>query len=255
MKKIFVIAEIGINHNGDLDLTKQLINMAVRCKCDAIKFQKRTIDLVYSKEFLDAPRGSPWGTTQREQKEGLEFGHPEYDEINQYCNEAGIPWFASAWDIPSQDFLAQYDLKYNKVASRMVENHPLLDKIAREGKHTFISTGHPEQDHIDIATTIFEQYDCPFTLLHCVMKYPCPANECNLRRIQELKERYACPVGYSSHYPGLLDKTIAMSLGAEVIETHITMDRTMYGTDQPASLEERGLYLVTRDAQKMGEML
>ncbi len=250
MGRVFVIAEIGINHNGDLGLARKLIDMAIRCGCDAVKFQKRTVGKCYTKEFLDSLRESPWGTTQREQKNGLEFGL-EYAIIDDYCR-GKIDWFASAWDIDSQLFLRQFDLKYNKVASKMVADEELLKTIAEEGKHTFISTGLNDDDVLYRALDILG--DCPFTLMHCVMKYPCPAEECNLREIQELKT-LGIPIGYSSHFPGVLDKPLAVLLGAEAIESHITLDRTMYGSDQSASLEERGLQIMVRDVRNVNILL
>jgi N-acetylneuraminate synthase len=165
---IVFIAEIGINHNGQLDLAKQLVDMAVDCGCDAVKFQKRTVEVVYAKEYLDSPRESPWGTTQRDQKNGLEFGKNEYDAIDAHCRNRGIDWFASAWDLESQAFLRQYDLKYNKIASAMIVYDALLQSVASEGKHTFISTGMCDPEHIDHAVDVFRNAGCPFELMHCV---------------------------------------------------------------------------------------
>lgn len=159
---VFITAEIGINHNGDLQLAKRLIDAAVVAGCDAVKFQKRTVNKVYTQEYLDSPRKSPWGETQRAQKEGLEFGKEEYDEIDRYCKEKGIVWYASAWDVDSQIFLRQYDLKYNKVASAMLTNDELLQEITSEGKYTFIATGMSTLDEIDHAVDIFEQAGCPY---------------------------------------------------------------------------------------------
>ena len=252
---VFIIAEIGINHNGDLNIAKQLIDIAKNCGCDAVKFQKRTIDVVYEKKMLDSPRESPWGTTQREQKEGLEFGQEEYDEIDRYCKEKDIHWFASAWDVESQLFLRQYNGKYNKVASAMLTHIPLLEAIAEEGKHTFISTGMSEYEQIDKALSIFREKNCPFTLLHCVSTYPCPDKDCNVGLIPILKEKYQCPVGYSGHEVGVLPSIVAVAMGAEVIERHITLDRAMYGSDQAASLEKRGLELLVRDCRAVKPIL
>lgn len=245
----FIIAEIGINHNGDVNIGKQLIDMAKNAGCDAVKFQKRTIDIVYTKEFLASPRQSPWGTTQREQKEGLEFGKEEYDEIDHYCKHLDIGWFASAWDLESQKFLEQYDLPYNKIASAMLTYLPLLEMVANEGKHTFISTGMSTFDQIDKAVEIFQKAGCPYTLMHCISTYPCADEDCNMRVIRVLKERYNCSVGYSSHDVGLLPSLVAVVLGAEAIEKHITLDRAMYGSDQAASMEKRGLELVVRECK------
>jgi len=237
-----VIAEIGINHNGDLDLAKKLIDLAKLCDSDVVKFQKRTIDIVYSQDVLDSLRESPWGTTQREQKEGLEFGQEEFDEIDAYCKSVGIDWFASAWDVPSQDFLSQYDLKYNKIASPMLTHVELLKAVADEGKPTFVSTGMSTYDDIDTAVEIFRDQDCPFVLMHCVSEYPLAEGDVNLRAIVELRRRYDCPVGYSGHEVSMIPGTLAALMGAVAVERHITLDRAMYGSDQAASLERPGLY-------------
>lgn|SRR3990167_4788169 len=250
---IFITAEIGINHNGDLTIAKNLIDMAKDCGCDAVKFQKRTIDKVYTPEFLDSPRQSPWGTTQREQKEGLEFGKAEYDIIDSYCRKVGIEWYASAWDIDSQIFLDSYNLKYNKVASAMITHTDLLYSIAEQRKLTYIATG--KEEGVEQSVKIFKGYDCPFVLMHCVMKYPCPDNLCNLKAILELKEKYGGRVGYSSHNPSILPTSLAVVLGAEALEVHITLDRTMYGSDQASSFEKAGLEYIVRDARRVKEIV
>lgn len=254
MKPIFIIAEIGINHNGDINIAKQLIDMAKSCGCDAVKFQKRTIEVVYSKEFLDSPRKSPWGTTQRAQKEGLEFGEEEYDIIDDYCRQRKIEWFASAWDIESQVFLRQYNLKYNKVASPMLTNIPLLDLVAEEHKHTFISTGMSTYNDIDKAVDIFRNHGCPFTLMHCQSTYPAAAADLNLLCIKSLKKRYNCDVGYSGHEISPMPSIIAAALGAVAIERHITLDRAMYGSDQAASLGLRGLQILVANAKSIPKL-
>ncbi len=253
MNNPFIIAELGINHNGDIKIAKKLINMAKKAGCDAVKFQKRTIDTVYSKEVLDSHRESPWGTTQRAQKEGLEFGKEEYDEIDQYCRDKDIEWFASAWDLESQSFLRRYDLKYNKVASPMLTNTPLLEMISMEKKITFISTGMSTRKQIKDATGIFNENHCPFIVLHCVSTYPCKDKDCNLLCIETLGESY--PIGYSGHEVGILPSIMAVTMGATVIERHITLDRAMYGTDQSASLERKGLELLVRDAMRLSAIL
>lgn len=251
---IFIIAEIGINHNGDLNLAKKLIDTAVIAGCDAVKFQKRTVDKVYTEEYLDSPRQSPWGDTQRAQKKGLEFGKEEYDEIDRYCKEKGIEWYASAWDIDSQRFLQQYDCKYNKVASAMLTNDELLEEIAEEGKYTFIATGMSTFDEIDHAVEIFKRHNYPFELMHCNSTYPMPMEDANLKLIRVLADRYQCQVGYSGHEAGTLVSTCAVAAGATSIERHITMDRTMYGSDQKASIEPYELCTLVkniRDAEKI----
>jgi len=244
---VFIIAELGINHNGDLEIAKKLIDVAVLAGCDAVKFQKRTVDKVYSKEFLDSPRESPWGTTQRAQKEGLEFGREAYDKIDRYCKEKKTEWFASAWDIDSQKFLRAYGLKYNKIASAMIVHEDLLREVASEKKHTFISTGMSTFEEIAKAVDIFTENNCPFELLHCNSVYPMRDTDANLRVIKTLRKRFHCNVGYSGHEVGLQISLAAVALGATSIERHITLDRAMYGSDQAASLEPGGLIRLVRD--------
>lgn len=244
---VYIIAEIGINHNGDIETAKKLIDWAAMAGCDAVKFQKRTIDKVYTKEYLDSYRESPWGTTQRAQKEGLEFGEKEYDLIDAYCKERKIDWFASAWDVDSQLFLQKYECKYNKVASAMLVNIPLLEIIAKEKKYTFISTGMSNYEEIDAAIKIFKDNDCPFELMHCNSTYPMPKEDANLRMIQTLRNKYGCKVGYSGHENGRIVSVAAAVLGASSIERHITLDRSMYGSDQAASLEVSELLRLVSD--------
>jgi N-acetylneuraminate synthase len=247
----FVIAEIGINHNGDLDIAKQLIREARDAGCDAVKFQKRTIDLVYTAEVLAQARQSPWGETQRAQKEGLEFGEAEYDAIDAYCRELGIAWFASAWDVPSQTFLARYDLAYNKIASAMLTHLPLVRAVAAEGKLAFVSTGMCTLEEIDAAVEIFRQAECPFVLLHTVSTYPTSPSDLNLLTIQTLARRYGVPVGYSGHERAVEPSLVAAMLGAVVIERHVTLDRLMYGSDQSASLEPSELGELVRRLEEL----
>ena len=239
---IFIIAEIGINHNGDIEIAKKLIDGAMFAGCDAVKFQKRTVEKVYSKEELDKHRESPWGITNREQKLGLEFGKEEYDEIDRHCKEKGIPWFASAWDLDSQKFLRQYNLKYNKIASPMLTHRELLEMVAEGKKYTFISTGMSTMEDIEKAVQIFKDAKCPFELMHCNSVYPMPPAQANLRMIPILREKFGCRVGYSGHEVGLIIASAAAALGATSIERHITLDRAMYGSDQAASVEVLGFY-------------
>ena len=241
MSKTFVIAEIGINHNGSLDLAKQLIDGAVEAGCDMVKFQKRTLDLVYTQEELDKHRESPWGTTNRQQKQGLEFGEAEYDEIDSYCKERNIEWTASAWDVPSQLFVRKYNLNYYKVASPLLTHDELLKTIAEEGKHTFISTGMSTMDQIRHAVSIFEKAGCSYELMHCNSTYPMDPSDANLRVINTLRSEFGCNVGYSGHEVGVIVSCAAVALGATSLERHITLDRAMYGSDQAASLELGGL--------------
>lgn len=251
----FITAEIGINHNGDLNLAKQLIDAALVAGCDAVKFQKRTVDKVYTKEYLDSPRESPWGHTQRAQKEGLEFGKEEYDEIDAYCKEKGIDWYASAWDVEAQAFLRQYDCKYNKVASAMLTNDALLEEIAKEGKYTFIATGMSTYEEIDHAVAIFQEQGCPFELLHCNSTYPMPEADANLSLVAELARRYGCKTGYSGHEVGTLVSVCAAAAGAASIERHITLDRGMYGSDQKASIEPYELCRLVKDIRSVERIM
>jgi N-acetylneuraminate synthase len=239
---LFLIAEIGINHNGDLAIAKQLIDAAADAGFDAVKFQKRTIDVVYSKELLDGPRESPWGTTQREQKEGLEFSIDQYKEIDRYCRERKIQWTASAWDLDSQDFIASFNVSFNKVASPMLGHRPLLNKIAAEGKLTYISTGMSTLEEIEEVVKLFKDKNCPFELMHCNSTYPMKEEDANLACIPMLREKFNCNVGYSGHESSLIKVCVtAVALGATSIERHITLDRTMYGSDQAASIEAHSL--------------
>jgi N-acetylneuraminate synthase len=235
-----IIAEVGINHNGDLELAKQLISAAKDAGADAVKFQKRTISRVYTKEELDKPRESPWGTTNRHQKMGLEFGKEQYDEIDRYCKEINMDWGFSCWDLEALEFAKQYKCSFNKVASALLTHTDLLREIAREGKPTFISTGMSTIEEITDAVEMFKSFDCPYILLHCNSQYPCPEDSANLRCITTLKETFKCPIGYSTHCVGIITPVVAVALGAKVIEAHITLDRAMYGSDQAASLEVGG---------------
>jgi len=247
MRKPFVIAEIGINHNGDLDLAKKLIAGAADAGCDAVKFQKRTIEEVYSKEELDQPRESPWGTTNREQKLGLEFTAEHYAQIDSYCRSQAIAWFASAWDIPSQLFLRQYGCDYNKIASALLTHRELLETVATEKKHTFISTGMSTLNQIQKAVDIFRSAECSFELMHCNSTYPMPIEEANLLTMETLREKFTCDIGYSGHETGIAVSLAAAAMGATSVERHITIDRSMYGSDQAASLELVGLSRLVKD--------
>ncbi|MBN1472256.1 MAG: N-acetylneuraminate synthase family protein [Syntrophaceae bacterium] len=248
---IFFIAELGINHNGQLDFAKQLIQVAKEAGCDAVKLQKRTIDLVYSKEQLDQPLESPWGATRRQQKLGLEFGQKEYEEIDRFCRELQIEWFASAWDLESLKFLEQFNLKYNKVASAILVDLEMLAAIAKRGKHTFISTGMSTYADIDRAVEIFNKNKCSYELMHCVATYPMDDADANLNCIHTLRERYKCRVGYSGHEVGLAVSYAAAALGISSLERHITLNRSMYGSDQAASVEPGGLRTLVGAVRKI----
>jgi N-acetylneuraminate synthase len=250
-----IIAEIGINHNGDIGICKKLIDLAVEAGCDAVKFQKRDINLVYNKELLDSPRESPWGKTQRDQKMGLEFNKKEYEIIDEYCQKKNIKWFASAWDLNSQIFLRQFNCKYNKIASAMLINLELLEMVAKEKKHTFISTGMSEIEDIETAVKIFKNNNCSFELMHCVSTYPMKISDANLKTIITLREKFKCNVGYSGHETGLTVSIAAAALNISSLERHITLDRAMYGSDQAASLAPQGLKKLVKEVGKVSEAL
>jgi N-acetylneuraminate synthase len=239
--RVYMIAEIGINHNGSLDIARQLITNSKKAGFDAVKFQKRTIDIVYSSEFLAQPRESPWGNTQRHQKEGLEFSIDQYFEIDTFCRDIGIDWFASSWDIPSQESMRIFNFPYNKVASAMATNHEFLKVVSSERKPTFLSTGMCDYADIDSAVDIFREQGCPLMLFHTVSEYPALEEALNLLCLSSLKERYNLPVGYSGHEAGVSPSVFAAMLGATSIERHVTLDRAMYGSDQSASLEFNGM--------------
>ena len=248
---IFKIAEIGINHNGDLSICKKLIDASKNAGFDAVKFQKRDINQVYTQELLNSPRTSPWGTTQRDQKEGLEFDESEFKEIDLYCKEKKIEWFASAWDLNSQAFLRKFNCKYNKVASAMIVFPKLLKMIAEEGRHTFISTGMSTYEDIQRAVTIFEKADCSFELMHTVSTYPMKVEDANLNLIKTLREKFNCNVGYSGHEVGLTVSYAAAAIGITSLERHITLDRSMYGSDQSASIEPHGLSILVNKVREI----
>ena len=251
MKKPYLIAEIGINHNGDINIAKKLIDNAKSAQFDAVKFQKRDISLVYSKEILDAPRESPWGATQRDQKNGLEFDEETYDEINSYCVQKKIDWFASAWDLNSLQFLQKYKLKYNKIASAMIVDKEFLVAAAKQNRHTFISTGMSSEEDIATAVDIFQKHNCSFELMHCVSTYPMKPEDANLATIPTLKNFFNCDVGYSGHENGVTVSLAALMFNITSLERHITLDRTMYGSDQAASLELKGMIALTESIKKI----
>lgn len=261
MKTPFMIAEIGINANGSVKTAQELIFKAKESGADAVKFQKRNIDIVYTQEFLNGYRESPWGNKQRDQKEGIEFDHAEYKDIDWFCKQMNIPWFASAWDEQSQLLLRTFNMPYNKIASAMITHSSFLKLVAVEKKHTFISTGMTENvAQITKAVEIFESHKCPYTLMHCVSVYPCPNEYCNIQMINDLFSRYSSGeyfrgVGYSGHERGHIPSVLAVGLGATAIERYITLDRTMYGSDQAASLEPGQFQRLCRDCRNVGSML
>ena len=252
----FITAEIGINHNGKISIAKKLIDVAVSAGVDAVKFQKRDVDKVYTKKVLDSYRESMWGTTTRDQKLGLEFSESQYKEIDKYCKKKKIAWYLSCWDVGSQVQMRKFKTKYNKVASAMLLHTKLLETIAEEGKYTFISTGMSTMNDISRAVKLFRKFDCPFELMHSHSAYPMTAHEANLRVIQTLKKKFKCNVGYSGHE--ISSYSICMAavlLGARSIERHITLDRSMYGSDQAASLEPSGLIRLVRDIRELDFVL
>ena len=252
----FICAEIGINHNGSIDIAKKLIDVAVRCGCDAVKFQKRNVEIVYTKETLDSPRESPFGKTTREQKLGLELSLKQYSMIDKYCKKQKIHWYVSSWDVQSQIEMRKFHTKYNKIASAMLIHKKLLETVAEEKKYTFISTGMSSIKQISDAVKIFRKYKCPFELMHSHSSYPMPEEEANLRVIPFLIKKFKCKVGYSGHETGSYNICLpAVVLGATSIERHITLDRTMYGSDQAASLEESGLNRLVRDVRMLEKIL
>ena len=252
----FITAEIGINHNGSIEIAKKLIDVASSAGCDAVKFQKRNVEKVYLKKVLDTYRESMWGTTTREQKLGLEFSEKQYTKIDQYCKKKKILWYLSCWDVGSQIQMRKFKTKYNKVASAMLLHTKLLETIAEEGKYTFISTGMSTMNEISNAVKIFRNHDCPFELMHSHSAYPMPPHEANLRMIQTLGKKFKCKVGYSGHEISSYSICLAaVLLGATSIERHITLDRSMYGSDQAASLESSGLIRLVRDIRELDFIL
>ena len=248
---VFIIAEIGINHNGSLNICKKLIDIAKNSGCNAVKFQKRTLNKVYSKEQLLSTRESPWGNTFYDQKKGLEFGLKEYKQINAYCKKKKIHWFASAWDIESQKFLNKFNNKYNKIASAMIVDKKFLDFVAKQKKYTFISTGMSNMKIINDAVRIFKKRKCPFELMHCVSTYPLDDSTANLKVINTLKKKFKCKVGYSGHESGLAISVAAAAMDISSLERHITLDRSMYGSDQSASIEPNGLKSLVDSVRKI----
>jgi N-acetylneuraminate synthase len=241
----FVIAEIGINHNGDLDLARKLISAALLSGCDAVKFQKRTVDVVYSAEELAKPRENPFGPTNGDLKRGLEFGQEQYQAIDEYCRLHNILWFASCWDEGSVDFVAQFNPPCFKIASASLTDDNLLRHHRRHGKPIILSTGMSSLEEIDHAVEVLGTRD--LLLMHTTSTYPSKPEELNLRAIHTLRDRYGVPVGYSGHEVGLATTVAAVALGACMVERHITLDRAMWGSDQAASVEPHGFARLTRD--------
>lgn len=241
----FVVAEIGINHNGDLDLVKQLIDVAVNAGCDAVKFQKRTIEVVYSPEELARPRENPFGETNGDLKRGLEFNKDQYGEIDAYCRQRNITWFASPWDEASVDFLESFAVPCHKVASASLTDDNLLRHMRATGKPIILSTGMSTMEQVDHAVDVLGRDQ--LVILHATSTYPAQYEELNLRVIPVLAERFGVPVGYSGHETGIASSVAAVAMGACMVERHLTLDRAMWGSDQAASLEPNGMTRLTRD--------
>ena len=253
---VFLTAEIGTNHMGSIDITKKIIDVAADAGCDAVKFQKKNVEKIYAKKFLDSPLESPWGTTQREMRLHREFNDIQFKQIDTHCKRKKIPWYVSCWDINSQISMRKFKTKYNKVASPMLVHKKLLEVIAEEKKYTFIGTGMSTIKQIENAVNIFKKHGCHFELMHCNSAYPMPESEANLRVICTLKNKFHCEVGYSGHETGATDVSVpAIMLGASSLERHVTLNRTFYGHDQAASLEPVGIRRLVRDVKGIEKIL
>ena len=249
----FIIAEIGINHNGSVNLAKKMIDIAVTTGCDAVKFQKRTVDIVYTKEELAKERKSVFGNTNGDLKRGLEFGEEEYREIDEYCKKKGIMWFASCWDENSVDFMEKFDIPCYKIASASLTDDNLLKHTRSKGKPIMLSTGMSTMEQIRHAVSVLGEEN--LVILHCTSTYPSNSEETNLRVIETFRKEFSCPIGYSGHERGVTPSVLAAALGAAVVERHITTDRTNWGSDQAASLEMAGLYHLVRDIRQTPDLL
>ena len=247
---VYIVAEIGINHNGSIDIAKALIDKAVECGCDAVKFQKRTVDVVYSQEELAKPRDNPFGPTNGDLKRGLEFGYDQYAEIDNYCNNKGIDWFASCWDEGSVDFIEQFNPVCYKISSASLTDDNLLRHHRKYDRPIIMSTGMSNMEIIEYAKDVLDMKDLIF--LHCTSTYPAKVEDLNLRGILTLKEKFPdIPIGYSGHEVGLYTTYAAAALGACVIERHFTLDRSMWGSDQAASLEYSGMRRLVKDIRAL----
>ena len=252
MKKTYIIAEIGINHNGSLETAKRLIDVATVAGCDAVKFQKRNPDVCVPEHQKSVMRETPWGTmTYLEYKYKVEFGKDEYDEIDRYCKERGIAWSASPWDMDSLEFLEQYDIPFIKMPSAMMTNEELMRACAKTGKKVIFSAGMSTLQETDLAVEWMRQEEADFALLHCNSAYPAPLEDLNLSCIQTLKDRYGCEVGYSGHEFRLGTTVASVYLGATILERHITLDRSMWGSDHLASVEPQGLIKLVRGVREL----
>jgi len=243
MKKTYIIAEIGINHNGDLNIAKRLIDIASAAGCDAVKFQKRNPDVCVPEHQKSVMRDTPWGKmTYLDYKYKVEFGKKEYDEIDRYCKQQNIAWSASPWDLDSLEFLNQYDIPFIKIPSAMITNTELLEASCKTDKKIIISTGMSSMKEVNNAQRILSCFAKDYAILHCNSTYPAPIEELNLSCVKTLKDRYKCEVGYSGHEFRLGTSVAAVYLGASIIERHVTLDRTMWGSDHMSSVEPQGLF-------------
>jgi len=252
-EKVFIIAEIGINHNGSVEIAKKLITMAHALGCDAVKFQKRTVDVVYSKEELDTPRESPFGTTNGDLKHALELGQKEYEEIEKHCKDTDIMWFASCWDEGSVDFISKFNPPCYKISSASLTDDNLLRYTKSKGKPILLATGMSTVEQIEHALSVLGEDDV--ILYHCTSTYPTNNEEINLLVIKDFQERFSCPIGFSGHEKGILPSVLAAVYGAVSVERHITLDRTLWGSDQAASLEPDGLRRLVRDIRQIKTIL
>jgi N-acetylneuraminate synthase len=250
--KTYIIAEIGINHNGDLETAKKLIDIAALAGCDAVKFQKRNPDVCVPEHQKGVMRETPWGTmTYLDYKYRMEFEQEDYDEIDIYCHIKGIEWSASPWDLDSLKFIMQYDIPWIKIPSAMLTNDELLRECAKSGKKVIFSVGMSTIEEIDHAVQILEEESAEYAMLHCNSSYPSPIEELNLKCIQTLKERYNCEIGYSGHEFRIGTTVASVYLGATILERHITLDRTMWGSDHLASVEPQGLIKLVKGVREL----
>jgi N-acetylneuraminate synthase len=249
----YVIAEIGINHNGDVEIAKKLVALAAVSGCDAVKFQKRTIDVVYTRDELAKQREHPWGTTNGDLKRRLEFGQAQFEEIDAYCKSLKIPWFASCWDEASVDFIDRFDPPCYKISSASLTDDALLRHTRAKGKPILMSTGMSNLEQVQHAVEVIGKKD--LVLLHTCSTYPSAYDEINLRAMPALRDRFGVPVGYSGHESGLAPSVGAVAMGACCLERHITLDRAMFGSDQAASLGPSGLTRLVRDVRLLESSL
>ncbi|MBR2525978.1 N-acetylneuraminate synthase family protein [bacterium] len=249
----FITAEIGINHNGSVNIAKRLIDIALLAGCDAVKFQKRTIDVVYTPEELAKERQSVFGNTNGDLKRGLEFGYEQYKEIDEYCKQKGIIWYASCWDEQAVDFIEQFNTPCYKIASASLTDDNLLKYVRKTGKPIFLATGMSTMEQIQHAVDVLGEDN--LIIYHCTSTYPTVNNEINLKVISTLRQIYNCPIGFSGHEKGILPSIMSAILGANAVERHITIDRTLWGSDQAASLEREGIYRVVRDIHQISAIM